>query len=128
MARSNALAPLCLFALLALTLPHVASSAFIRGPKVQPRAKIFSKLSVPQADDLVVATTPLTAPMRWTLCGISASYLAHFASLYTQLPGLYGDTGLQPVTAASPALSYTWLLHLLPSPQLGMETFGGGKS
>ena len=61
--------------------------------------------------------------MRWTLCGISASYLAHFASLYTQLPGLYGDTGLQPVTAASPALSYTWLLHLLPSPQLGMETF-----
>ena len=62
------------------------------------------------------------APLRWTLLGISAVYLSHFASMYPQLPGLYGDTGLQPVTDASRLLSDTWVLQYLP-PQLGMEIF-----
>ena len=37
------------------------------------------------------------APLGWFLFGTSATYLAHFASLYPQLPGLFGDAGLQPV-------------------------------
>ena len=73
------------------------------------------------ASDASAAAGP-PAPIAWTLAGTSGIYLAHFASLYTQLPGLYGSVGLQPVTELSAAVDQTWLLHLLP-PQPGMEGF-----
>ena len=41
-----------------------------------------------------------TGPLRWTSVGMSTAYLGHFSSLYTQLPGLYGDAGLQPIRFA----------------------------
>ena len=58
-------------------------------------------------------------------CGLSWIYLAHFASLYTQLPGLYGSGGLTPITlpAARAAIDDTWLLHAIPNPELGLESF-----
>ena len=42
------------------------------------------------------------APLGWFLFGTSATYV-HFASLYPQLPGLFGDAGLQPVLAREAA-------------------------
>ena len=61
------------------------------------------------------------APLGWFLFGTSATYLAHFASLYPQLPGLFGDAGMQPVRFAI-GVSDAWLLPQA-APQAGMEGF-----
>lgn len=65
------------------------------------------------------------APLGWALTGTSCVYLAHFASLYTQLPGLYGGRGLSPVSRMADLLGDplvpTWLLQHMPSPEAGME-------
>ena len=61
------------------------------------------------------------APLGWFLLGTSGTYLAHFASLYPQLPGLFGDAGLQPVRFTI-GVSDAWMLPHA-APQAGMEAF-----
>lgn len=62
--------------------------------------------------------------LQWVSLGISGIYLSHFASLYTQLPGLFGQTGLLPVSDRIADLGNSlWALDLFPSPELGMELF-----
>ena len=60
--------------------------------------------------------------------GISTVYLAQFASLYTQLPGLFGSSGLLPISerlANDPLLSGSlWALPTLQA-EIGMELFAG---
>lgn len=66
--------------------------------------------------------------LDWVNYGLSWVYLAHFASIYVQLPGLFGaTTGLAPI---ADRLTMTqeqgfWALHVLPttSPELSMELF-----
>lgn len=82
---------------------------------------IFNSTGSAGADqDPADAARGPSAPIRWTLLGASGVYLAHFASLYPQLPGLYGEGGLQPVTPDR--LADTFLLQWFP-PQLGLEFF-----
>ena len=67
---------------------------------------------------------PRLAPNpQWVSTGISAIYLSHFASLYTQLPGLFGQTGLLPITDRVADLDGLWALGNLPNAELGMEIF-----
>lgn len=64
-------------------------------------------------------------PENWLSLGMSSIYLAHFASIYTQLPGLYGSTGLLPLTENHivEIENACWALQLVPDIQLGMEVF-----
>ena len=64
-----------------------------------------------------------TSPLEWVSLGMSSIYLAHFASLYTQLPGLFGPTGLLPVSERIAGINDVWALNLLSSPELGLELF-----
>lgn len=70
------------------------------------------------------------ASLEWVSVGISAVYLAHFASLYTQLPGLFGQTGLLPIVKRVASIdSDLWALNMLTdktgiTPELGLELFG----
>lgn len=61
--------------------------------------------------------------LEWVSIGISTVYLAHFASLYTQLPGLFGQTGLLPIAQRVADLDNLWVLRPVfqSMPELGME-------
>eukprot|EP00439_Symbiodinium_sp_Y106_P039812 s871_g4.t2 len=61
--------------------------------------------------------------LSWVLSGLSAVYLAQFASFYCQCPGLIGSSGLQPLLARPEDVDRTWLLHFFSSPELGVEAF-----
>lgn len=80
-------------------------------------------------DGLVAKTDRVTSDstyssLEWLSLGMSGIYLAHFSSLYTQLPGLFGPTGLLPIADRFSGLSESlWALNLVPSPELGMEAF-----
>lgn len=64
------------------------------------------------------------SPLEWVSLGISSIYLAHFASLYTQLPGLFGQTGLLPIADRVSGLDGNlWLIGHFQSPEFGMEVF-----
>ncbi|XP_064399598.1 lipase maturation factor 2-like isoform X2 [Halichondria panicea] len=50
---------------------------------------------------------------------MACTYLFAFASLYTQIPGLYGDNGLTPVSLALPANdNSSWWVRLVSFPSL----------
>eukprot|EP00929_Paragymnodinium_shiwhaense_P062846 TRINITY_DN31399_c0_g1_i10.p1 TRINITY_DN31399_c0_g1~~TRINITY_DN31399_c0_g1_i10.p1 ORF type:complete len:615 (+),score=48.52 TRINITY_DN31399_c0_g1_i10:317-2161(+) len=55
------------------------------------------------------------------LYGVSLTYLVHIASIYTQLPGLIGQTGLEPIVSRPDAVENCWFLQLFPSPEMGAE-------
>lgn len=63
------------------------------------------------------------SPLEWVSLGMSGIYLSHFGSLYTQLPGLFGATGLLPINDRIDHLNDLWALQLVASPQVGMEVF-----
>lgn len=69
----------------------------------------------------VAETTVAGNVVSWVLFGVSLVYLAHFASLYTQLPGLFGSSGLEPIAGRPEDVEATWILHFFPRPELGME-------
>lgn len=59
------------------------------------------------------------AVARWLSFGLSAVYLAAFASLWCQVPGLFGAEGLLPLTDGY--VSLPWLLRRFRDPAVGME-------
>lgn len=74
----------------------------------------------PSSDSSSVASNQV----EWVSFGLSYIYLAHFASIYTQLPGLYGSTGLLPVSLRVPNLDGFWAFNSIPwSPEVGLELF-----
>ncbi|OLQ01191.1 hypothetical protein AK812_SmicGene16087 [Symbiodinium microadriaticum] len=64
--------------------------------------------------------------LSWVLSGLSAVYLAQFASFYCQCPGLIGSSGLLPLVARPEDVERTWLLHFFSSPELGVEALALG--
>lgn len=86
-----------------------------------------STTDIPENNPNSILSTmpPPSSPLEWLSLGMSGIYLAHFSSLYTQLPGLFGQTGLLPISdRISELTDNLWALHFLPSPELGMEVFG----
>jgi len=76
-----------------------------------------------QSSDIVDERSSPDGPLSWVSLGLAGIYLCHFASLYTQLPGLFSQNGLLPIAPRINDLAGTWLLQLLPSPELATEAF-----
>jgi len=66
------------------------------------------------------------AALDWVLFGLTLVYLAHFASIYCQLPGLFSQNGVLPIAARPEDISGTWLLKMFPQPEVGMEVLALG--
>lgn len=80
-------------------------------------------------DYMLATTSTNTSSLNlndWISTGISAVYLSQFASLYTQLPGLFGPHGLLPITDRIDSLKpQLWALSLPIfqnlTPEFGMD-------
>jgi hypothetical protein len=123
--------------LLILTLVCASADAFL-APSVAPSAikwraprscsKIRNNVHLCCTDEYspyfsMGAKRMSISPLEWVSLGMSGIYLSHFGSLYTQLPGLFGATGLLPINDRIDHLNDLWALQLVASPQVGMEVF-----
>ena len=120
--------------LLILTLVCASSDAFLapvarqrRGPQSCSKAKVRNTVHLctdEHSPDFSLGENKRSIPpLELVSLGMSGIYLSHFGSLYTQLPGLFGATGLLPINDRIDNLNDLWALHLVSSPQVGMEVF-----
>ena len=100
------------------------SAANTNGPDDQWQQDPDTSIA-PRKDPLPIATINWNA---WISTGISAVFLAQFASLYTQLPGLFGSTphGLLPIANRMASLEEDlWIMNFMTaatnSPEWAME-------